>query len=196
MSVLYLMTYLLDEDTFLSVDGKQVVKFGHTSNLEQRMSVYRSNMPLDVLLLATVPGGYAEEQHALSLLPEGSRHSGEWIFLDKVSHIIEGLNQEPILYPKKSFNGKPKRRIRYRKERKYSTSFTDAFMTWVAATLESNKPVNKKVFEQAMGLNQKERSSLSAQLSKKYSPIRKQLASLNIDIISKRGVGTTFTKVA
>ena len=62
------MSYLQDDDKFLSLHGEEVMKFGHTSNIEQRMKQYRSNIPMSVVLLCELNGGFKEEQQLLWLL--------------------------------------------------------------------------------------------------------------------------------
>mgnify|MGYP002414184052 CR=1 FL=1 len=71
---------------------------------------------------------------------------------------------------------------------------TDAFISWLG-TLEAGVPVNKKVFEQANELSKAEISTLSVQLSKANSPVKRALNSKNILVQTKRGKGTTFTKL-
>ena len=70
---------------------------------------------------------------------------------------------------------------------------TDSFITWITQ-LEPDTPTEFKVFLDSMGLTKQEVSSLSAQISKSSSPVKRALQSKNVRVVSKRGTGRIFTK--
>lgn len=69
---------------------------------------------------------------------------------------------------------------------------TDAFIAWLNS-LKPDEPINKKVFESLSNLSKTEKATLSVQLSKKNSSVKRELESKNILIHKKPGSGTIFT---
>jgi len=97
--MLYFCTYMHDKNTFMHYEGVELVKFGYTNNLQQRINTYRSTLPLDFVLLATCNGEFDDERNLLRLMNK-ERHSGEWFYYEGVKRYIDYLDCEPIVYPK------------------------------------------------------------------------------------------------